>query len=102
MSCPHHNDFDVFVSVRKADRDGKVLQNINTPLKELGVSSDNGVENANVLKYLGPTGILRASHRALGLMLLNRHWPAHDYTKMDLVPKGNIVELMTGIWPAAM
>ena len=74
ISCHNHNDFNVFVLFRKADLDSKVLRNINIPLKELGVSSANEVEDTNVLKYLGPTGILRASYRALDPVLSKQFW----------------------------
>lgn len=102
MSCPEHHDFDVFVQIRKADASGKMLLNVNIPLEELGVSSEDEVDNTNVLKYVGPTGILRASHRTLDPVLSKPHWPAHDHTKEDLVEPGSIVKLEIGIWASAM
>ncbi|KAJ6002601.1 hypothetical protein N7451_005148 [Penicillium sp. IBT 35674x] len=102
LSCQDHNDFDVFVQIRKADRSGKVLRNVNIPLQELGVQSEDEVQTVNTLKYLGPTGILRASHRAFDPILSKPHWPAHDHSKFDLVPPGEIVKLELGLWPAAI
>ncbi|KAJ5814182.1 uncharacterized protein N7503_000932 [Penicillium pulvis] len=102
LSCQDHNDFDVFVQIRKADRSGKILRNVNIPLQELGVDSEAEVQTVNTLKYLGPTGILRASHRAFDPILSKPHWPAHDHSKLDLVPPGEIVKLEISLWPAAI
>jgi predicted acyl esterase len=102
LSCPDHDDFDVFVQIRKADRYGKILRNVNIPLGELGVHSEDEVQTVNTLKYLGPTGILRASHRALDPILSKPHWPAHDHSKLDLIPPGQIVKLEISLWPAAI
>ncbi|KAJ5874233.1 uncharacterized protein N7529_002663 [Penicillium soppii] len=58
MSCNDHDDMDVFVQVRKADTDGRILQNVNGPLSDLKMA-ESDVDSVNPLKYLGPTGILR-------------------------------------------
>ncbi|KAL3488009.1 Alpha/Beta hydrolase protein [Aspergillus germanicus] len=102
MSCPDHDDLDVFVQLRKVDCRGKVLQNINIPLLHLGLRSEEEVESINTLKYLGPTGVLRASHRALDARLSKAHWPAHDHSHISPVPPGSVVELEIGLWPAAI
>ncbi|KIY03521.1 uncharacterized protein Z520_00212 [Fonsecaea multimorphosa CBS 102226] len=102
MSCADHDDMDVFVIIRKADRHGKVLQNINVPLNALGFASEEEVEDINSLKYIGPSGILRASHRAIDPKLSKPHWPAHDHTQERKIPPGHIVKLEIGIWPAAI
>jgi hypothetical protein len=65
MSCEQADDLDVFVQLRKADRNGKLLQNLNIPLEDLGLQAEEEVEAINPLKYLGPSGILRASHREI-------------------------------------
>jgi uncharacterized protein len=102
MSCPDHDDMDIFVIIRKADKDGKVLRNVNIPLEELGFTSEDEVENVNTVKYIGPSGILRASHRAIDPNLSKPHWPAHDHTAEDKVPPGRVVRLEIGIWAAAI
>jgi predicted acyl esterase len=93
---------DIFVMIRKADKTGKVLRNINIPLQELGVTSETEVEDINSLKYLGPSGVLRASHRALDPRLSKPHWPAHDHSREEKILPGQIVKLEIGIWPAAI
>ena len=102
LSCPDHNDMDVFVILRKADKDGKVLRNLNIPLKDLGKASEDDVDDLNTLKYIGPMGCLRASHRAIDSKLSKPHWLAHDHTKEAKIPLGEVIKLEIGIWPAAI
>ncbi|KAJ4349634.1 uncharacterized protein N0V89_008251 [Didymosphaeria variabile] len=68
MSCPNHDDMDVFIILRKADAEGKVLRNINIPIPDLhavdpGIPEEKDVEMVNTHQYIGPMGVLRASHR---------------------------------------
>ncbi|KAJ5758395.1 Alpha/Beta hydrolase protein, partial [Penicillium odoratum] len=102
MSCPDNDDLDVFVQLRKLDHDGKILQNINIPLSDLGVTSSDEVDDINTLKYLGPTGVLRASHRTLDKRLSKPHWPMHDHANTRPIVPGEVVRLEIGIWPAAI
>lgn len=102
MSCPDHDDFDVFVQLRKADKNGRILRHVNVPLDDLRLSSEDQVIPTNVLVYLGPTGILRASHRELDPVLSKPHWPAHDHTRENRIPPGTVARLEIGIWPAAI
>ena len=83
IKCDDHDDMDVFVQIRKADKNGKMLRNVDVPLQELGVTSDDEVEDSNPLKYLGPTGVLRASHRAIDPVLSKPHWLAHDHSQRN-------------------
>jgi predicted acyl esterase len=101
MSCEQADDFDVFVQLRKADRNGKLLQNINIPPEDLGLQVEE-VEAINPLKYLGPSGILRASHRDIDRARSKPHWPFYPHTTKKLVPAGEIVRLEIGIWPTAI
>ncbi|KAL3447831.1 Alpha/Beta hydrolase protein [Aspergillus insuetus] len=102
MSCLDHDELDVFVQLRKVNQRGQILQNINIPLQHLGLQSEEEVESINTLKYLGPTGVLRVSHRALDPLLSKPHWPAHDHSRISPVPAGTIVQLEIGLWPAAI
>ena len=102
MSCPDHDDLDMFVQLRKVDRHAQILHNINIPLQQLGLASEKEVESINNLKYLGPTGVLRASHRDLDMGLSKPHWPAHDHSRSSPVTPGSIVKLEIGLWPAAI
>ncbi|KAL3473184.1 Alpha/Beta hydrolase protein [Aspergillus californicus] len=102
MSCPDHDDFDVFVQLRKVSSSGEMLQALTIPLRQLGFATQEEVETINCLKYLGPTGVLRASHRELDPALSKPHWPAHVHTRRRVVPADEIVELEIGLWTAAM
>ncbi|KAE8422997.1 alpha/beta-hydrolase [Aspergillus pseudocaelatus] len=97
MSCQDHDDMDVFVQLRKADKEGHLLENINIPLKDLQVDSCD-VEKVNPLIYLGPSGVLRASYRGIDWKLSKPYWPEHCYDHRTPVPRGKIVKMDIGIW----
>jgi len=97
VSCNDHDDMDVWVQLRKVDRNGKLLQSINIPSKDSG-QADEEVERSNPLVYLGPTGVLRASHRAIDREASTPTFPEHDYVHEDKVPPGTVVELQIGLW----
>lgn len=73
MSCQDHGDMDVFVQLRKADEEGRLLENINIPLEDSQVDSSD-VEKVNPLIYLGPSGVLRASYRDIDWKLSKPYW----------------------------
>ncbi|KAE8347389.1 hypothetical protein BDV24DRAFT_157681 [Aspergillus arachidicola] len=99
VSCDQGRDMDVFVQIRKADSAGKVLRNINIPANDRKTCSmPEPVDLINPLVYLGPTGCLRASHRALDLGLSNKWWPEHNYSQKQPIVPGNVVELDIGLW----
>ncbi|KAE8360997.1 alpha/beta-hydrolase [Aspergillus caelatus] len=99
VSCEQGTDMDVFVQIRKADSTGKVLQNINIPDDARKICKmPEPVDLVNPLVYLGPTGCLRASHRALDQRLSHQWWPEHDYSSKKPIIPGEIVELDIGLW----
>jgi uncharacterized protein len=95
---------DVFVQLRKADKMGQTLQSYNVPLTDLARMGmeEKDVPLINPLVYLGPTGHLRASHRALDSELSKPHWPVHTHAKEEKIPPGEIVRLDIGVWPGGM
>ncbi|KAJ5711468.1 hypothetical protein N7488_005624 [Penicillium malachiteum] len=101
MSCQDHDDLDVFVQLRKADKNGKILQNLNIPLEELGLKLED-VETINTMKYLGPSGILRASHREVDMELSKPNRPFHPHKSEQRVPPGTVAKLEIGLWPSGM
>lgn len=104
MSCSSHDDLDVFVQLRKASADGTILQNVNIPLEHMGVSSAEDIVPVNSNIYLGPTGILRASHRAIDQELSKSHAITYSHTEeaIQKVKPEEIVKLEIAIWPTAM
>ncbi|KUL87572.1 hypothetical protein ZTR_04589 [Talaromyces verruculosus] len=101
MSCADHDDMDVWVQLRKADRTGCLLQSLNIPVKDLG-SQEHEVERINPLYYLGPSGALRASHRAVDDMCSRENFPEHEYARQEKVKPGMIVKLDIGLWQTGM
>ena len=99
VSCKEHNDLDMYVMLRKLSIDGELMEQSNVPLHELPVKSVKEVENVNPTKYLGPTGVLRASHRELDVEESTEYWPIHPHLRTDYVEPGNVVEMNIGIWP---
>ncbi|APA08970.1 hypothetical protein sscle_04g037400 [Sclerotinia sclerotiorum 1980 UF-70] len=102
MSSLDNDDMDVFVQIRKTDKSGKVLRHSNLPIAELCQPADQDKDLFNVLQYTGPTGILRASHRALDPVLSKPHWPAHDHSREVRIAPGEIVKMEIGLWVSAM
>jgi uncharacterized protein len=75
ISCNDFDDMDVCTQIRKADKNGKTLWSYNVPLGDLakmGMAKDQ-IPVVNPMIYLGPTGNLRASHRALDKELTKPH-----------------------------
>jgi hypothetical protein len=112
MSAPDHDDMDVFVVIRKLDKDGKPLEHFNIPLDHLpeGTKPDQ-IPKDNIFRHVGPNQCLRASQRyheeEPGLTPSQRAslGPAYVYHPLDRhdkVTPGQIVELVMGIWPGGM
>lgn len=112
MSTQDSDDMDVYVIIRKLDRDGKPLLSLNVPLdKQPHGTSLEDLDDLNLYKHNGPTGRLRASKRALGQdpMLSDeqreRQVPTElwlPYDKEEKVLRGEVVELNIPIWPTGM
>jgi predicted acyl esterase len=104
MSAETQNDLDVYVQLRKADARGTILQNVNMPLADLGVASATEVPSVNTLKYLGPTGQLRASMRAIAPELSTPYWQtlSHERAQVQPIQQGEIVRLEVFIWPTGI
>lgn len=101
MSCNDHNDLDVYVMLRKLSVDGEPMEQSNVPLHELPphIKDVKYIANVNPVKYLGPTGILRASHREIDPAKSTEYWPHHPHLRTQLIKPGKVVELNIGIWP---
>lgn len=101
MSTPDHDDMDVWVQLRKVDRAGKVLQQITIPTRDSQIP-DEEVELQNPLRYLGPSGALRASYRKIDHEISTPEFPEHDYTTRNPLSPGEVVELEIGLWQTGM
>lgn len=102
MSCPAHDDMDVYVMIQKLDREGKQMKNLNIPWKGIPVKTFDEFsqeQETEVVLYKGPVGILRASHRAIdGEKSMHPHWPYHPHEREDKITPGRVVRLDIGIW----
>ncbi|KAK5043477.1 hypothetical protein LTR84_011946 [Exophiala bonariae] len=101
LSCNDTDDMDVHLSLRKVDKDGKVREHNNVPWVSLpaGVDNQEDIPQTNVVKHLGPTGVLRISHRAQDPTLSTPVIPFHPHDKEEKVPPGTIVSAEIGFWP---
>lgn len=104
VSCNDFDDLDIFLQIRKADKDGNILQSHNVPIQDMereGVPKDK-VPLLNTFIYLGPHGQIRASHRAVDRKLSKPHYIAHEHRKEERIPAGQIVKVETSIWPGGI
>ncbi|KAJ5370561.1 Alpha/Beta hydrolase protein [Penicillium cataractarum] len=95
-------DMDIYVHLRKADRNGKPLQHVNIPLHDLGVASAEEAPLTNPMKYFGPHGILRASYRDVAEELSKPHWKTLSHRKQLPIKVGEPMRLEIEIWPTGM
>jgi hypothetical protein len=102
---------DVYVGIRKLDREGRPLISSNVPLRDLGVSSIESVPDIGLKKYVGPNGRLRASKRltapdhqldAAQQAIQEPIELYYPHTASQKVPRGQIVKLEIAIWPGGI
>lgn len=102
MSCPDLDDMTVYVLIRKLDKAGTPMINVNIPWSAAPYNSAAAIppdEYSNLTVYYGPTGILRASHRAIDpVRSIHPQYPFHPHEKLDKVRPGTVVELEIGLW----
>ncbi|ETS85194.1 hypothetical protein PFICI_03219 [Pestalotiopsis fici W106-1] len=112
MSCDDFDDMDVYLIVRKLDKEGNALLNYNIPFTHQKPGTQLGdIPDENIYKYVGPSGRLRASKRMTadepGLTDEMRArkdptelWYPH-YESQKVTP-GDVVELDIAIWPGGI
>ncbi|KAI8300733.1 hypothetical protein K4K59_001390 [Colletotrichum sp. SAR11_240] len=120
MSTVDHNDVDVYVVLRKLDKNGKALWHQNIPMEDLpkGTTVDD-IPNENIWqiiyrRYIGPNGRLRASHRAIAneslegldqdayMELMGPAYVHHPHTAPQALRRGEVVELEISLWSGGM
>ncbi|KAF6823410.1 x-pro dipeptidyl-peptidase c-terminal non-catalytic domain-containing protein [Colletotrichum plurivorum] len=101
-ACPSQPDFDLHAQLRKRDAGGRDLEHVNVPLPDLGVADASEVPDVNPLKYLGPTGRLRASRRRVAPELCQKYWQTLAHDADEPLAPGEVVELEVWIWPTAI
>ena len=102
MSCADLDDMDVYLLLRKISASGEEMLNLNIPWKGLPVSRIADIpadKRTEVILYAGPTGIQRASMRAIDWdKSMHENWPYYPMDKVEKVPWGEVVRLEIGIW----
>lgn len=101
VSCPDADDFDVFLQLRKANAQGDILRAPCVPPESLDMKAED-VPPINVLQYLGPDGMVRASRRTLDRQLSKPHRPVLSLNETLKVKPGETVPLSIGIRPGGM
>jgi uncharacterized protein len=95
-------DMDVYVFIEKLDKQGQPMLNLNIPWIGIPVNSFDEFtkeQSTEVVLYKRPTGILRASHRAIDWdRSMHPHWPYHPHEEEEKVPRGEVVKSEIGIW----
>ena len=104
VASPKHNDLDIYVQLRKADKDGNLLEYSNIPLADLGLNSVAEVPQHNVMKHLGPQGMLRASKRHVSQELSGKRtsWKTLSHSQEESFTPGQILRLEIQLWPTGM
>ena len=105
VSADIAQDLDVFVQLRKMDKSSTILQYMNVPLEQLVPPKfdPEEVPNSCFLKYLGPTGVLRATHAGTRVSSADDTWPEYrNDSKMEAVAPGHVHRLEVPIWPGGM
>ncbi|KAM6529321.1 hypothetical protein FALCPG4_007460 [Fusarium falciforme] len=101
VSADDADDMDIYLSLRKVNKEGELLEHVNIPWSAVPpeASRHEHVPNSNVIKYLGPHGILRVSHRAQDPSKQDSIVPYHPHDKVEKIKPGEIVAVEIGIWP---
>jgi predicted acyl esterase len=102
MSCKDRDDMNVFIQLRKLDKDGKPLMHLCFPIDRTPYKSISEIpirEQSSLNMHLGSVGILRASHRKIDR---SKSWhenaPFHPHDEEWKIAPGTVVELEIGIW----
>lgn len=102
VSCDELDDMVLYVLIRKLDKNGNEMLNLNIPWKAAPYSKMADIpvdELSNLLLYFGPLGVLRASHREIEpSMSIHPQYPFHTHSNVQKIPPGEIVELEIGLW----
>lgn len=100
MSCKERDDMNVFVILRKKDKEGNLLAHLCFPFKASPVQSIAEIpekQRQSTNLHIGSVGVLRASHRAFDpKRSIHPQFPFHPHEKEEKIEPGSIVKLEIG------
>ncbi|CBQ69125.1 conserved hypothetical protein [Sporisorium reilianum SRZ2] len=103
LSCDDMDDMEVYVIIRKLDKEGKEMLNLNLPWSSVPVNSFKEMsprEMSNLTVYVGPVGMIKASHRSIDeSRSMHELYPFHPHDREDKISPGTVVEVPVSIWP---
>ncbi|KAH7066478.1 X-Pro dipeptidyl-peptidase C-terminal non-catalytic domain-containing protein, partial [Paraphoma chrysanthemicola] len=105
LSADDADDLDIFVQLRKLDKNGNKTIQLNVPAEKLlpPVKDASEVADSCFLKYFGPNGSLRASHAISRVeSTANDSWPVYKNDRQEKIKPGTVVRLEVPIWPGGM
>lgn len=102
VSCDEADDMDIFVLIRKLDQNGQGMLSLNIPWHAAPVQRIADIADkdmSDLILYVGPVGMLRASHRAIDrAKSMHPQYPFHPHEYEEKIPRGSVVELEIGMW----
>jgi uncharacterized protein len=102
MSTEDHDDMNVYITLKKLDKDGNPLMHMTIPrVRSLAASHADIAEKdrTSLLLHPGSLGVLRASHRHIDAEKnVHPNWPWHPHTFEEKLNPGEVVRLEIGIW----
>jgi predicted acyl esterase len=99
VSCDELNDMCLFLQLRKLDIEGNPLIHLTVPFSRAPIDDPKDAPSNGLITYNGPIGCLRASHRHIEpSKSIHPNYPFHPHDRVELVPRGQIVEMEIGIW----
>ncbi|CDT23436.1 Putative acylase (fragment) [Sphingobacterium sp. PM2-P1-29] len=101
MEVDNADDMDVFIWVQKIDKLGNVMSEFVVPNRNAALQ-DFTQDGASALRYKGPNGRLRASHRNLDPVLSTEDVPAYSFDRVEKLGAGEIVALDIVLSPIGM
>jgi uncharacterized protein len=97
------DDLDLFATVYKTDAAGKPLHHITMPaLRQAAASLEKDGKFPHAIGWPGPSGRLRASHRALDPEKSTTLEPYLSHDREERVQPGTPVQVDLGLWPIGM
>ncbi|KAL1792352.1 hypothetical protein ACET3X_008859 [Alternaria dauci] len=104
IASPAHDDLDIHTHISKADpSSGTILSHLNIPIPpDTPPSAIEPSTQNRIWRYLGPSGMLRASKRHVDDALGGKTWETLSHAREEKVEKGEVVRLRVQLWPAGM